>query len=146
MLTAMSQVESTPDAPPRTYSSPQEEAVVTSPSATQHTEAKREPSHEPETAPSTIVPSVAAAKSTVVDTYEDLKEKLAQSDVLINSLKEQISSGLKQRKPAVAAVEEKIASAGQTLAQIQPRGTEGVPIQIVAMLCLVSFLLAYFFF
>ncbi|KAK1836019.1 vesicle-associated protein 2-2 [Podospora conica] len=139
-------VESTPDAPPPAYSSPQEEAVVSSPPATQHVETRREPSHEPETAPSTIVPSVAAVKATVVDTYEDLKSTLAQKDALINSLKDQLSSGIKQRKPAATASDEKSTTPGQALAQVQPRGTEGVPVQIVALLCLLSFLLAYFFF
>lgn len=145
LLTAMPQVESTPDAPPPAYSSPQEEAVVTSPAPSQRVEVRREPSREPETAPSTIVPSVAAVKATVVDTYEDLKDTLAQKEALITSLKEQLSSGLKQRKPATTS-DEKSTSPGQALAQVQPRGTEGVPIQIVAILCLLSFLLAYFFF
>jgi len=139
-------VEATPDAPPPAYSSPQEETAVTSPSATQHIEARREPSHEPETAPSTVVPSVAAVKATVADTYEGLKDTLAQKDALINSLKDQLSAGLKQRKPTAATSDEKSSAPGQALAQVQPRGTEGVPIQIVAILCLLSFLLAYFFF
>jgi hypothetical protein len=146
LLTVMPQVEATPDAPPLAYSSPQEEAVVTSPAPSQRVEARREPSREPETAPSTIVPSVAAVKATVVDTYEDLKDALAQKEALITSLKEQLSSGLKQRKPAATATDEKSTSPGQALDQVQPRGTEGVPIQIVAILCLLSFLLAYFFF
>lgn len=41
-------------------------------------------------------------------------------------------------KPSVAQVATAVAT--------RPQGTEGVPIQIVAGLCLVSFLLAYFFF
>lgn len=38
------------------------------------------------------------------------------------------------------------ASEVATAAAVRPRGTEGVPIQIAAILCLVSFLLAYFLF
>lgn len=139
-------VGATPEAP--AYSSPQEEATITSPSVagTQEPEIKREPSLEPETAPSTIIPSAAAVKSAVADTYEDLKTTLAKKDAMIESLREQLSAGLKQRKGAASSSDEKSTTSGQALAQVQPQGTEGVPIQIVAILCLISFLLAYFFF
>jgi hypothetical protein len=64
------------------------------------------------------------------------------------SLKNDAASGLRQRKagggaePAGTAKQQQPA---QEQAQAA-RGTEGVPVQIVALLCLVSFLLAYFFF
>ncbi|KAK0652968.1 PapD-like protein [Cercophora newfieldiana] len=140
-------VEATPDAPPPAYSSPQDDTTITSPSQADEPEVKREPTQEPETAPSTIpIPSVAQVKSTAVDTYEELKGKLAQAEATIATLKDQATSGLKQRKPTTSASEEKTAAPTQALAQAARQGTEGVPIQIVAGLCLVSFLLAYFLF
>jgi len=106
---------------------------------------KREPSQEPETAPSTLpVPSVAQVKSTAVETYDDLKGKLAQAEATIASLRDQATSGLKQRKTTASTSEEKAPT--QALAQATRQGTEGVPIRIVATLCLISFLLAYFLF
>lgn len=82
----------------------------------------------------------------------DVTAPLAQSPVLhqeepkreFATPKEQ--EGLRQRKgvspaqtgPSIAEVATSVAT--------RPQGTEGVPIQIVAVLCLVSFLLAYFFF
>ncbi|KAK3358885.1 PapD-like protein [Lasiosphaeria hispida] len=138
-------VEATPEtsAPPA-YSSPQEETTLTSAPVE---ERQPEPSQELETAPSSApVPVVAAAKAAVVDTAQDLKESLAKAEAQIALLKEQAASGLKQRKPTVAAVEEKITTAGHALAQAGRQGTEGVPVQIVAILCLISFLLAYFLF
>lgn len=123
---------------------------------------------EPETAPATqtnafSAPAVAATvKSVANDTYEELKDQLAKAEATITSLKNEVASGLRQRK--AAATSESSGSSGSSssskntgaaagtpqLAQAQkqssPRGTEGVPVKIVAVLCLVSFLLAYFFF
>ncbi|KAK0720903.1 PapD-like protein [Lasiosphaeris hirsuta] len=141
-------VEATPEtsAPPA-YSSPQEDSTITSAPVVKSEERQPEPSQEPETAPSSApVAGVAAAKAAVVDTTQDLKESLAKAEAQIALLKEQAESGLKQRKPTTAVVEEKITTAGHALAQAGRQGTEGVPVQIVAILCLISFLLAYFFF
>lgn len=139
------QVEATPDAPPPAYSSPQDETIVASPSHSEEHDVKREPSQEPETAPSTLpVPSVAQVKSTAVETYDDLKGKLARAEATIASLRDQATSGLKQRKTTASTSEEKAPT--QALAQATRQGTEGVPIRIVATLCLISFLLAYFLF
>lgn len=146
-LTRHTQVEATPDAPPPAYSSPQDETTLPIPSHTEEPETKREPSQEPETAPSTIpLPSVAQVKATAADTYEELKGKLAQAEATIASLKDQATSGLKQRKPATSASREKEVAPTQALALAARQGTEGVPIRIVAFLCLISFLLAYFLF
>jgi hypothetical protein len=142
-------VEATPEVPPPAYSSPQDDSTIASPSQAEpevKRESRREPTQEPETAPSTIpVPSISQVKSTAADTFEDLKDKLAKAEATIASLKDQASSGLKQRK-VVSTLEEKAAAPVQALAQATRQGTEGVPIQIVAALCLVSFLLAYFLF
>jgi hypothetical protein len=149
LLTRLVQVEATPEVPPPAYSSPQDESTIASPSQAEpevKRESKREPTQEPETAPSTIpVPSISQVKSTAADTFEDLKDKLAKAEATIASLKDQASSGLKQRK-VTSTSEGKAAAPAQALAQATRQGTEGVPIQIVATLCLVSFLLAYFLF
>lgn len=128
--------------------------VQKSPTPVQEPEIKREikqdtkpdPSQEPETAPSTIpVPTIETVKTTAMETYEELKEKLSKAEAQIASLKDQAASGLRQRLP-VAKSDNKSAAPAQALAQAQTQGTEGVPIQITAILCLISFLLAYFFF
>ncbi|PSR98965.1 PapD-like protein [Coniella lustricola] len=53
------------------------------------------------------------------------------------------SEGLRQRKEIIPEAK---AAVAELASAVQPRATEGVPIQLVAILCLVSFLLAYFFF
>lgn len=53
---------------------------------------------------------------------------------------------LRQRQSTAPADTKPRASEVATTAAVRPQGTEGVPIQIAAILCLVSFLLAYFFF
>lgn len=52
--------------------------------------------------------------------------------------------GIRQRKGLTATNEKP--SATQVASAVRPQATEGVPIQYVAILCLVCFLLAYFFF
>lgn len=74
-------------------------------------------------------------------TYEELKNKLAQAEAQLLNLKD---SGLRQRNVKTAASDEKTRS-GNT-AQAVKQQPDGVSVQIVALLCLLSFLLAYFFF
>ncbi|KAJ4302399.1 phosphatidylinositol-binding protein scs2 [Collariella sp. IMI 366227] len=156
--------DATPDTAPPAYSSPQEDtsALDDTPAPTQQRDLKP----EPETAPSTQLPAalagaipapVAAAAATVksaaADTYDELKDQLAKAEATIASLKNEVASGLRQRKAAVTSTEGgEEARAGGQLAQAerqgqqQQGGAEGVPVQITALLCLFSFLLAYFFF
>ena len=84
-------------------------------------------------------------KSSAEATYEELKQQLAKAEALITSLKNEASSGLRQRKSGAPGPDGKAAPSAD-LAQAIRQGTEGVPLQIVAALCLLSFLLAYFFF
>ncbi|OJJ44742.1 hypothetical protein ASPZODRAFT_134852 [Penicilliopsis zonata CBS 506.65] len=88
---------------------------------------------------STLKPAVAAAAT------EDLNAKLSDAYAQIAKLKEKLADqGLRQRKAPVGAAETATPSLQQ---QQQPQSAEaGVPVQIVAGLCLLSFLLAYFFF
>lgn len=68
---------------------------------------------------------------------EELRAQLADAKSQIQKLKDQ---GLKQGKPGGK-------SAAPMLQQQHPQSAEiGVPLQIVAGLCLLSFLLGYFFF
>jgi hypothetical protein len=74
-------------------------------------------------------------------TYEELKAKLVQAEAQVAKLTE---SGLRQRN-VKSAVEDAKKPAGE-MAQAVKQTVGGVPVQIAALLCLVSFLLAYFFF
>ncbi|PYH45173.1 putative integral ER membrane protein Scs2 [Aspergillus saccharolyticus JOP 1030-1] len=92
--------------------------------------------------PQTIGSSATSSKSPV-ETSEDLRAQLSEANSQISALKEKLADqGLRQRK--IGAEVEK---APASLAQQQPQSVEaGVPVQMVAGLCLLSFLIAYFFF
>lgn len=113
------QVEQTP---PPAYQSPEEHRPTSSnaPASEFASDAREEPEV---TAPITQSPQVP-------------QEEQASSPVE--------PEGLRQRKGITPADDKP--SVSQVAPAVAPRGTEGVPIQIVATLCLVSFLLAYFFF
>lgn len=77
---------------------------------------------------------------------EDVKAQLAEAQVQIARLKDQLAeqTGLRQRKPTT----EKSSSEGTSGMQQVQRQAEasGVSVQVVAILCLISFLIAYFLF
>jgi type VI protein secretion system component VasF len=79
--------------------------------------------------------------ATAQATYDELKAKLVQAEAQIANLQD---SGLRQRNVKSAA--EDIKKPAAEMAQAVKQTVEGVPVQIVALLCLLSFLLAYFFF
>jgi len=87
-----------------------------------------------------ITSTAAAASNAVPTSYEDLKAQLAQAQATIASYGKE--GGLRMRK-AVGATEDSNATSD---AGIRQQAAEGVPVQIVAALCLLSFLLAYLFF
>lgn len=150
------QVEATPDiAPPAYYSSPNEGSTQPSTYHASDLETQDTKKPEPEPIQSTIssaqaatAATVASVKSATAETYEELKAKLATAEETIARLTNEAASGLRQRKAAVATTldEKNVAGQAQELAQAVRQGTEGVPVQVAAVLCLVSFLLAYFFF
>jgi hypothetical protein len=72
--------------------------------------------------------------------YDELKAKLAEAQATIASYAQE--GGVRMRKVA------KGETSNETVNQIAHRvqTTQGVPLQVVAALCLVSFLLAYLFF
>ncbi|KAG5919720.1 hypothetical protein E4U42_006436 [Claviceps africana] len=90
---------------------------------------------------STVSQAAAAVAESAQLTYEELKAKLAQAEAQLLSLKD---GGLRQRNVKSSSGGEK-ATTGQTTQALKQQ-PEGVPVQIVAILCLISFLLAYFFF
>lgn len=127
----------TPDVS-RTYSSPRANVDSAPHSAPPYTSGDVKDEDDKSERPKSAV-SQAVSDSTQ-PTIEELKAKLAQALAENASLKE---NGLRQRNVKTATGEEKKAG-GQTVQAI--RRVEGVPVQMVAMLCLLSFLLAYFFF
>ncbi|KAI9163009.1 major sperm protein [Paramyrothecium foliicola] len=136
----------TPEAS-RTFSSPSATAVESSqsPAPPSYSEsASEQPSAEDakSEAPKSVISQAATTVSeTAQVTYEELKAKLAQAEAQIANLTE---SGLRQRN-VKSAVEDIKKPAGE-VAQAVKQSVEGVPVQIAALLCLLSFLLAYFFF
>ncbi|KAJ3477786.1 hypothetical protein NLG97_g8745 [Lecanicillium saksenae] len=84
--------------------------------------------------------AIPAVKDAGKETLEDVKAKLAAAQAEISNYKD---SGLRQRNVKVGESEKKVPA---ELAQAVKQSAEGVSVPIVALLCLLSFLLAYFFF
>ena len=79
---------------------------------------------------------------------EDLRVQLSEAKAQILKLKQQAEEqSLRQRKSdAINQDSRERITTGTTGMGIQQQPADGVPVQIVAALCLLSFLLAYFFF
>lgn len=104
---------------------------------------------------STVGSTIAAGVAKVVPTSAaDVEAQLAEAKATIGKLRKQIeqqfrdqgdaSSGLRQRKAEAKSQEPKEFVTTEMGVQHAPAG--GVPVPIVALLCLLSFLMAYFFF
>lgn len=107
---------------------------------------KQEPSPPPSnenTTPSGGASLRSTAASVIPTSTEDIKAQLAEANAQIQRLRDQLADqGLRQRKTGKDGLE-----TAPLLQQQHPQTAEaGVPVQIVAGLCLISFLLAYFFF
>ncbi|KAI0509438.1 putative integral ER membrane protein Scs2 [Xylaria bambusicola] len=135
---AMNGGEASPDAPPPAYSSPSNIGVAQS-----EPKSSIEEDSQPEVQASLAAPVAVATTKNSEPTYEEVKEQLLQAEKLVAQL-EKDDGGLRQRKTASLA-DDKSSSKPAEIAQAV-RGTEGVPVQITAILCLLSFLLAYVFF
>jgi hypothetical protein len=86
---------------------------------------------------------IAAAVSSAIPTsQDDVRRQLEDAKATIARLQEQATSGLRQRN--VAGSGEK--STAQSGLATKAGSTGGVSVQIVALLCLLCFLIAYFFF
>ncbi len=141
------QVDATPEAAPPAYSSPREDdtgnITVVGP-AEPSPEIKQEAKSDVEYSPSVV--SHATISSVKDTTVETLKAQLAQAQATIASLKEAATEGLRQRKAGGDESSSKASNPAPQLQQAIRQGIEGVPVQTTAILCLLSFLLAYFFF
>lgn len=128
----------------RTYSSPRANAESTpfsAPPPYTSDDAKDDDDDYKSDRPKSAVSQAATAMSeTAQATYEELKAKLAQAEARVAELKD---SGLRQRNVKAATAEVKKVGGQVAQAVKQP---EGVSVKVVAILCLLSFLLAYLFF
>lgn len=138
--TANNVVDATPDVPPPSYSSPEQTSATAQPERSPSVDAKKAKA-EPDTI-SNISSSASAATAQIAQSLpvEQVKDKVAEIKSAVAAKVE--DSGLKQRKTATA-------SAPAPVTKIHPaaqQAPQGVPVHLVAVLCFVSFLLAYFFF
>lgn len=94
------------------------------------------------------IPTTASVANAMPISGEDIKAQLAEAKAQIVKLKEQAEETvLRQRKSDAANKDSgERFSTGMKGMGMQQQPAEGVPVPIVAALCLLSFLLAYFLF
>ncbi|KAJ5569937.1 Vesicle-associated membrane protein-associated protein A [Penicillium hispanicum] len=96
----------------------------------------------PPSEPTSVLSNAKTAVSNTIPSSDELKTQLADANAHIQRLKDRLADqGLRQRKTGGEAK-----AAPATIQQTHAQGESGVPVQIVAGLCLLSFLIAYFFF
>lgn len=107
-----------------------------------------QPANDPTTSNNMATGTLAAAANTVASVVptstEQLKAQLAEAQNQITSLTQQASEGLRQRKSAATTKEAGSSSTSNSGMAMQ--APAGVPVPLVAALCLLSFLLAYLLF
>jgi len=113
-------------------------------SPTQHNTTSQ-PVHESPAAPATsavggIVNSIAAA----IPSSEAVHEQLEQAKASISKLNGQADDGLRQRKGG--SMDQQRLGGGQSTMSMQQSAPNGVPVPMVAALCLMCFLVAYLLF
>lgn len=103
------------------------------------------------TEPSASIPSASTVTTTTaLPTYEELKIRLEEAEAKLREYSERETGVLRYRgdyrgdRSASSTTSEK-GPAGTTVRQGLD-ASPGVPVRIVAVLCLISFLMAYFFF
>ncbi|WPH01112.1 VAMP-associated protein [Acrodontium crateriforme] len=102
-----------------------------------------ETSHSPAPAQQQSSIGAAAAAIGLPTSQDELKRQLDAANAKIQQLQQQATEGLRQRKPATGD-EKSVTASGGSLQTAPAPG--GVSVQIVALLCLLSFLIAYMFF
>lgn len=137
-----------PRTPQRAYEAP---SGGMSSSQTMHDDSKSvggESSYNPASEQSTVAASTMAFASGISSSSEDVKAQLAKANETIAQLRQQVEQqGLRQRKSdAVNQDSKERITTGTTGLGVQSTPTSGVPVQVVAGLCLLCFLIAYFFF
>ena len=151
------------DAPPAygspapSYGSPAPEAVTPSTRSTNAADSRsfndsksttESVSNGAASAQSAVGAAASSVANAVPTSGDDLRAQLAQAQATITRMTQQSEEqGLKQRKTdAVNQDSRERITTGTTGMGVQQQPTDGVPVQIVAALCLLSFLLAYFLF
>lgn len=100
--------------------------------------------HNPATQSSSLAGAASSISSAIPTSQEDLRRQLDDAKATISRLQEQAGAGLRQRNVGGSgSAGEKSGSSGLAA---KPASAGGVPVQIVAALCLLCFLIAYFFF
>ncbi len=99
-------------------------------------------------AQSTVGAAASSLANAVPTSGDDLQAQLSQAKATIARMTQQSDEqGLRQRKAdAVNQDSRERITTGTTGMGVQQQPADGVPVQIVAALCLLSFLLAYFLF
>lgn len=101
--------------------------------------------HNPATEPYTIGSAASAVASAIPTSQDELKQQLADAKAQITRLQAQAQeSVLRQRKTEASSKDSKDRVTSGLGVQQAP--ASGVPVQVVAGLCLLCFLIAYFFF
>ncbi|EJT77609.1 hypothetical protein GGTG_02715 [Gaeumannomyces tritici R3-111a-1] len=146
--------DATPDVAPPSYSSPAAHPPASrqslqpepSPSADKRKTLYHESPLSTAVTDATSALSAATAQVSNSKPVEQVKEKVAEAKSAVAAKVE--DSGLKQRKLPSAV--KSAPSAPAPVTQVHPAARQetiqGVPVHVVAALCLLSFLLAYFFF
>lgn len=102
--------------------------------------------YNPASETSTITAVANSVSNAIPTSTEDLKAQLTEARNTITRLREQAEQGLRQRTGANVNTDTKEKGTTSTTAMLQQAPAGGVSVQITAALCLISFLLAYFFF
>ena len=108
-----------------------------------------ESAHNPATSgqQSTVAAAASGVANVIPTSSAELKAQLAEAKATISKLRQQAEQGLRQRKSDAVNQDSKERITMETTGMgVQQAPAGGVPVQIVAGLCLLSFLLAYFFF
>jgi hypothetical protein len=91
----------------------------------------------------TVTAAASAVTKAVPTSAEELQAQLAEAKATISRLTQQAENGLRQRKTEVTSASK---DQGRTSLGTQQPPSGGVSVQITALLCLLSFLLAYLLF
>ncbi|KJX95970.1 msp domain-containing protein [Zymoseptoria brevis] len=130
------------DESPPSYSSPAPPALgALSTPQKQTTDSSARSPEAPSTAKSTLVNTVANVTGY---SQKELEQQLEEAKATISRLQQQATDGLRQRKTGVSGSTDTAKGSPASLQTGSPPG--GVSVQIVALLCFLSFLIAYLFF
>ncbi|KAJ9642557.1 phosphatidylinositol-binding protein scs2 [Coniosporium tulheliwenetii] len=119
------------------------------PAGNQHLGDAVNSAHNPATSGQSYISAAASNVASVIPTSgEDLKQQLEQAKAEIARLTQSVQEqGLRQRKSdAINQDSKERITTGSTGMGTQQMAASGVPVQVVAGLCLLCFLLAYFLF